>query len=318
MITEITEKKWFDNRGILIFLFIFIAPLGIYAMYKHKTETWKKVLYIIPASFITLLLIIGIIGAIFSDNYKSGIDYYNKKDYVSAYNSLNLVSIDDKNYKDAIIKINEIKPIVDSINKAKELEDKKNNIVNIAKDEEKSNNDIDETTTILEDSKSIKSQIERELKSIKEGVKFENSDNVTALQMDLVLFSSWHSIILEGEKSSDKETIKLATELKKKVISIQSKEFPLLRKKYAEIVKNKMWESDIDVKLGGSNNTTLNFTGGVFAANKNKGDFQNELNEILTMFRFKKTIYRWYKGEDEYTYYDIKAPKDTEPVIIEK
>lgn len=127
MTTEIEEKKWFDNRAVLIILFIFLAPLGIYAMYKHKTETWKKVLYIIPASFASLLLITGIAGAIFSDNYKSGIDYYNKKDYVSAYNSLNLVSIDNKNYKDAILKINEIKPIVDSINKAQELEDRKNN-----------------------------------------------------------------------------------------------------------------------------------------------------------------------------------------------
>lgn len=312
MNTEITEKKWFDNRGTLILLFIFVAPIGIYAMYKHKTETWKKVLYIVPASFFSLLLVTGIFAAIFTDNYKSGVDYYNKKDYRNAYNSLNLVSIDDKNYKDAILKMTEIKPIVDSLIKVEEIENKKNNIVNNTSAEKPIN--ASESKDVVEKSNDIKSQIEREMKSINEGVKFENSDNVTALQMDLVLFSGWNKIIVEGQSSTDKETIKLANEMKKKVTSIQAKEFPKLRKKYSEIVKNKMWESDIEVFISGSNNATLNFTGGIFAANKNKGDFQTELNEILNMFRFKKTIYRWYKGDDEYTYYDLPTPKDTEPV----
>lgn len=115
-------KQWYDNKILLIILFFVFPPLGIFAMAKHKTETWKKLLYIIPASLITLFFVIGLIGSIFMDSYKSGLDYYNKKDYVKAYEYFQMVKPEDKNYKDAITKISEIKPIVDSINTAKENE----------------------------------------------------------------------------------------------------------------------------------------------------------------------------------------------------
>lgn len=121
MTTENTvQKQWFDNKVLLIILFFIFPPLGIYGMIKHKTETWKKILYIVPSALFTLLLIIGIIGSIFIDNYEDGIDYYNKKEYIKAYESLSRVPQDDKNYSDAIAKINEIKPIVDSLKIAKE------------------------------------------------------------------------------------------------------------------------------------------------------------------------------------------------------
>ena len=36
------------------------------------------------------------------------------------------------------------------------------------------------------------------------------------------------------------------------------------------------------------------------------------------MLRFKQTRYRWYKGADEYTYYDLDVPSDKEPVTFTK
>ncbi len=131
MTTEITkQKQWFDNKILLIILFFIFPPLGIYGMIKHKTDTWKKILYIAPSALFTILLIAGIIGSIFIDNYKEGVDYYNKKEYIKAYESLSRVSQDDKNYSDAIAKINEIKPIVDSLKIVEENE-------KIAKENEK-------------------------------------------------------------------------------------------------------------------------------------------------------------------------------------
>ncbi|MDN3694993.1 hypothetical protein QWZ06_23535 [Chryseobacterium tructae] len=112
-------KQWYNNKVLLIVLFFLFPPLGIYAMLKHKTDTWKKVLYITPSAIVTILLTIGIIGSFFVDSYKSGLDYYNKKDFVKAYDFFQMVKQDDKNYNDAIAKISEIKPIVDSINTAK-------------------------------------------------------------------------------------------------------------------------------------------------------------------------------------------------------
>lgn len=76
------------------------------------------------------------------------------------------------------------------------------------------------------------------------------------------------------------------------------------------MVKDKLWEHDIDVTLGGANNTTLKFSGGYFAANANIKETQKSLQEILTSLRFKQTQYRWYNGQDEYTYYKIESSKD--------
>lgn len=73
-----------------------------------------------------------------------------------------------------------------------------------------------------------------------------------------------------------------------------------------------MWENDIEVSVTGTNRKYINFTGGIFAANKNKKVFQQRVQEVLNMFRFKQSRYRWYKGESEYTYYTIYKGKDAD------
>ena len=108
-------KKWFDNKGLLILLFFIMPPLGIYGMVKRNTITWKKYLYIISAILITTPTLIGVVGLIFIDNYKMGIDYYNEHDYERAYKNFEQVKSGNKNYADAITKMNEIRPIVDSL-----------------------------------------------------------------------------------------------------------------------------------------------------------------------------------------------------------
>ena len=120
MTTEHLESKWYDNRILLVILFFVLPPVGLYAMVKHKTAAWKKILYIIPAGFSTLFIILGIYIFQIRDNYKSGLDNYNKKDYIQALNDFKLVKPENANYKDAISKITEIKPIVDSIWTARE------------------------------------------------------------------------------------------------------------------------------------------------------------------------------------------------------
>ncbi len=299
--TQIENKKeWFDNKILLIILFFIFPPLGIYAMLKHKTDLWKKILYVLPAGFFSIIFISAFIAAIFSDNYKSGLDYYNKKDYVKAYDNFQLVSPNDKNYKDAISKISEIKPIVDSIKKFESLEEdnsKEHTLKNTEKNQSNHNLKND-----------IKTQIERELASIEKGITIGKGENVTAVQMDLVLFSAYWTIVEEGKNSNDEKTKKLAKKLEQKVQNLQKSGFPKLRQRYTEIVKKLMWESDIDV-YSSDGGRVLNLTGGIFAANKNIKQTQETINENMKLFRFKQVRYRWYKGDDEFTYYDIKPKK---------
>ncbi len=136
--------------------------------------------------------------------------------------------------------------------------------------------------------------------------------------MELVLFGYWADIIKKGENSDDPEIQKLAKQLKSKVVNLQVREFPRLRKEYADVAAKKMWENDIEVYANGTGNRYINFTGGLFAANKNKKVFQEQLHEILTMFRFNQSRYRWYKGADEYTYWTIYEGKDSDLVTFDK
>ena len=110
-----STKKWYDSKALIVILFFIMPPLGIYGMAKRNTVSWKKVLYILPASFLIILFIIGIVGTILIDNYKSGLDNYNKQNYIEAYQNFEKVAPNDKNYNDAILKMKEIKPIVDSL-----------------------------------------------------------------------------------------------------------------------------------------------------------------------------------------------------------
>ncbi len=162
-----------------------------------------------------------------------------------------------------------------------------------------------------------KEQLKRELKSINEGIEFAKGKNIEALQMDLVLFASWAKIIEEAKNSDNLEIQNLGKKLSYKVSNIQTKEFPNLRKKYSKFLANKMWENDIYISASGTGKRYINLTGGIFAANKNKKDFQETIHEILTMFRFKQSRYRWYKGAEEFTYYDVYKGKDSDPVIFD-
>lgn len=165
----------------------------------------------------------------------------------------------------------------------------------------------------------LNEQLKREIASFNKPFDNKTYDGtVEAIQMEIVLFGVWADIIQKGENSNLEENVKLAKELKTKVVNLQAKEFPIIRQRYGKIIANKMWEHDITIKTIGTGNTILDFTGAIFATNKNIKEYQTTLNEVLTMFRFKQTRYRWYKGADEYTYYDLNAPSDKELVTFTK
>jgi hypothetical protein len=259
--------------------------------------------------WILAIFIVGMIGVATEsdeDRAKSSIEsaknYIEQENYSSAISSLEDIDKENPFYSEAQILLQQ----ADSLNKMTEEEKK------LAKE-------MEAKKSAEEEKLKQKEQLEREIKSINDGVNFSTyRGTVDALQMELVLFGTWADIIKEGENSDDPEIQKLAKQLKSKVVNLQVREFPRLRKEYADVVAKKMWENDIEVYVNGTGNRYINFTGGLFAANKNKKDFQEQLHEILTMFRFNQSRYRWYKGADEYTYWTIYEGKDSELVNFNK
>lgn len=159
----------------------------------------------------------------------------------------------------------------------------------------------------------LESRLTKEIESIKKGIDFSSyRGEVVQLQLVTVLFRSWSEMIKEGLGSSNPNDVKLANELKKLVVKTQEKELPQIRKHYVEVIRKKLWENNIEVSGGGSKNTTITLVGGSFFNNKNKSDVQGTISSILTDFRFKRSNYKAYDSQDEYTYYTIDSPSDGE------
>lgn len=228
-------------------------------------------------------------------------------------------NIDKKKYSDAINSLSQIKKDDPLYTEARKLLSKADSLNNIVVEKEKLVKTAELKKVAAQDNLKQKEQLEREIKSIKEGIDFSTyRGTVDALQIEIVLFGTWAKIITKGENSDDIEIQGLAKQLKPKVANIQLREFPVLRKEYVKIVANKMWENDIEVTINGASNNYINFSGSIFSANKNKKDFQKEVNEVLKIFRFNQSRYRWYKGADEYDYWTIYEGKDSDLVSFDK
>ncbi|KGL59037.1 hypothetical protein [Polaribacter sp. Hel1_85] len=253
------------------------------------------------------IIITGILGVMFID------DTVNPKANIESANKY----IEEGNYSNAISELEKIQKTDTLYNNAQLLIKKADSLSNLTDEERRIANELKAENAKKDELLKQKEQLEREIKSIDEGIKFADGNSIDELQMDIVVFATWAKIIKESEESKETEIKNLGKKLKAKVSRIQIREFPNLRKQYAKIVANKMWENDIEVSANGTGKRYINFSGGVFAANKNKKEFQTQVQEVLNMFRFKQARYRWYKGESEYTYYTMYEGKDSEPVTFE-
>lgn len=136
-----------------------------------------------------------------------------------------------------------------------------------------------------------------------------SSASALAAAMDLEEMSAMvKNAMADTSAQVRQDAKKWAAELKRKKVEA----LPALRRAWAKNAGSALWESDIDVAISGANSTILTLTGGAFAANKNKADAQNAINEALHALRFKQARYKWYSGDDEYTYYTIESPPDGE------
>jgi hypothetical protein len=171
----------------------------------------------------------------------------------------------------------------------KEETNNKEEVPNITSNSE--NNDVE----------NISKQIENELKSFDKP--FERG-NIGYKGM-IIMFRSYSVIISKAKQTNSKEIISKAEELYNKALKLQQKELPKMRKEFCDDIGAKLWEENITVICKGTNNTTIEFIGGIYANNKNIKSSQENISETLNTLKFKKVNYKWIKHDDEYTYYDL-------------
>ena len=108
------KKKWFEDKALLVILFFILPPLGIYGMLKRNTVTWKKAIYILPASFSIFLFIILIIGGFYNyDNSNNKLENLRDSTNIAVDEVKNEISPVDinkltefqKTWTDSIVKV---------------------------------------------------------------------------------------------------------------------------------------------------------------------------------------------------------------------
>lgn len=168
------------------------------------------------------------------------------------------------------------------------------------------------TNEVVVQKEDLKPKLQEEIERLKSYDNWDPSKlDKDTLLLTVVSFNLTSHLAEQGEADSDPATAALGKELATKQIAIQVKYFPLIRKAWADIFKDKAWESDMDVIISGAKFDKIEFIAGAFAANKNIKDFHLSIFDALKALRFKEDSYRWMKYADG-TAFKIDSLQDSE------
>lgn len=174
----------------------------------------------------------------------------------------------------------------------------------------------------------LKSVLQREIESLNKPFidtlekKIQITDDfdeteLKSLSLRILVFAAHANLIQQAEQRSDVENKKLANALRIKTSERQKKEYPALRSRYGKIMAAIMWEHDFTIRVWGNDNSFISMTNSIFLQNKNIKDIYLSIKDALIMYRFKKIIFRAYRGGEE-TVIDIETPVDTELVLTDE
>lgn len=151
--------------------------------------------------------------------------------------------------------------------------------------------------------------LDNAIKTIKED-KDVYKGNSSGVTMYLTMFEAFGQVYNSYKDNPDEKVKVKLSEFQKAAGNYQEKMLPKMRETYYKDLKRKLWRSNIEVSQPSS--TTLQLTGASLANNANKEDMMNAMSEIVNKLRFQRINMKWYKYDDEYTYYSLKNPKDRE------
>lgn len=137
------------------------------------------------------------------------------------------------------------------------------------------------------------------------------------LMIDLALLATYAGMLEESKGLAlAPEQVAKVKEFAKALSRKQVQAFPRIRKAYVKSIEHDMWLNNIEVSTRGTGSKTIRFVAGVFANNANKEQFDKQIGATLLQFRFSRSEYLWYKGDDSYTYYTRKPLDDGVPAVF--
>lgn len=250
---------------------------------------------IMKSLFVVLVLLFGCKN---TNKYDEAKGFYQNGKIAVAKDMLTRIIETDKYYDSAQILLSKIRIIEKQRDSIKHIEDSLNKIkISFEKRE-----------SALMD---LKQAIE-EVKSYKYNSTFSSVDDIIK---ELEAIWNWTEIAENAKKYTDKEYVSLKQDLIKGIVNLQVKAFPILRKEYVSVCREKLWEEDVNITCYGAGYTTIELLGYHFAANKNCKETYDALHHILYNLRFKRLNLKWSKYS-EYVAYTINNNSDKELMIL--
>ncbi len=138
--------------------------------------------------------------------------------------------------------------------------------------------------------------------------KFDTGLEMTAYTL---LYKILYDEAQKHKSSANKELATIANQAISSIPSLQSRNFPNLRRRFAEILNEKLWIDDGKAYVQGSTASILNLVNNSFVLNENVKEGYIAIADILKVLRFDRVKLKWADSEYfEYQYYDIDSLPD--------
>lgn len=136
------------------------------------------------------------------------------------------------------------------------------------------------------------------------------------MDADIATSIAWHksnaALYNEAKDSKDEKVKEQCNILKDKIIQIQTKQFPELRKLYVQSKESVLKQENIQIAASGERSDILAFTSEKFAPKQSQKSFLKTINEIVHELKFSKVIFKWSADSKDSKEYKISSKSDTE------
>jgi hypothetical protein len=162
-------------------------------------------------------------------------------------------------------------------------------------------------------------QLNKEVPSLEGGFDASKfTDSKDTIIIGVAIFSVWAKLYDEGRQYNlDPKEQRLRKRLKILTLKAQEKDLPIFRRAWAQQLSKALWENNVEVHTVGSKADVIEFVGGIFAANANKKQVNDQMWETFQILRFRQSRYKWYADDDDLTYWTVPSPKDNELAVAD-